>query len=62
MSIKKLIVEVIELAEEKTYVFPAGYKYSVFLDPETGKYYEPTASFEVTGEQLEDLFNEVDTE
>ena len=36
-----------------------GEKYFWFVDPETGKYYRPKISFEVTGNNLEDLFEEI---
>ena len=58
MSIKKLIVEEF-VAEGTEQPAKKGYKYSYFKDPETGKYYHPKSSFEVTGENLEDLFEEV---
>ena len=61
MSVKKLVVEEFEVApEQKVEVAQPGYKYSFFKDPETGKYYRPKSTFTVTGENLEDLFEEVE--
>ena len=37
-------------------------KLSYFTDPTTGKYYRPKSTFEVTGENLEELFEEVSTD
>jgi hypothetical protein len=58
MPIKKLIVEEFEAKGDEPQM-PAGGKYSYFKDPETGKYYNPKKTFEVTGENLEDLFEEI---
>lgn len=61
MSVKKLVVEEFEVTPEQEVEVPQpGYKYSYFKDPETGKYYRPKATFEVTGENLEKLFEEVE--
>jgi hypothetical protein len=60
MAIKKLVVEEFEVGEEPPEVAKKGYKYSYFKDPETGKFYRPKSTFEVTGENLEDLFVEVE--
>ena len=59
MAIKKLVVEEFEVGEEPPEVAEKGYKYSYFKDPETGRFYRPKSSFEVTGENLEDLFVEI---
>jgi hypothetical protein len=58
MSIKKLIVEEFEVTKDDKPPKP-GFWYSYFKDPDTGKWYRPKASFEVTGENLEELFDEV---
>ena len=59
---KKLIVveNVIEEEEVFTYKFNPGYRWTYFQDPETGKVYEPKSTFVVEGDNLEDLFVEVD--
>ena len=59
--IKKLVVVEFE-AEEDEIVreYKKGERYSWFQDPETGKYYRPRETFTVTGENLEDLFIEVE--
>ena len=59
MAIKRLVAEEIQLEEEKTITYPKGFKYVYFKDPETGKLYDPNTGFEVTGENLENLFHEV---
>jgi hypothetical protein len=59
MSIKKLVVVETEATENKEYTIEKGYKYSHFLDPETQKWYRPKLSFEVTGENLENMFEEI---
>jgi hypothetical protein len=62
MAIKKLVVDVIELSEEETWTYRPGYRYACFKDPETGKYYQPNVHFEVAGENLDELFDLVETE
>lgn len=59
--IKKLIVIEDEVTESKT-EYSKGEKYSYFQDPETGKYYRPKDTFIVSGENLDDLFVEVEDE
>lgn len=61
MSITKLVVEefVVKPGDEVEVAQP-GYKYSYFKDPETGKYYRPKSTFNVTGKNLEELFEEVE--
>ena len=60
--IKKLVIEAFEVDEEQEFTYPKGYKYSYFKDPETGKYYAPNPDFEVTGDNLETMFHEVEIE
>lgn len=57
--ITKLVVQEFENEKECICHYGKGEKYSYFVDPETGKYYRPKSSFKVTGENLEDLFDEV---
>lgn len=57
--IKKLIVEEFIIETERNIAFFPGEVYSHFKDPETGKYYRPKKSFSVTGENLEELFDEI---
>ena len=59
MTIKKLVAKDFEIEEEKTIVYEAGEVYSYFVDEETGKFYRPIDSFEVTGEDLDLMFVEV---
>lgn len=61
-EVKRLVVEEITVKEEKTYKVTPGYQYSVFKDPETGKYYRPKAGFTVSGEDLRDRFIDVTDE
>ena len=62
MPIKKLVVEELEVkdGEQEASKNKVGFKYSYFVDPETGKYYRPKSTYTVTGERLEDLFEEVE--
>ena len=60
--IAKLIVEEFETEEGQEVTYRKGYQYSYFKDPETGKYYVLNADFEVTGDNLEKLFHEVEVE
>lgn len=63
MSIKKLVVEEFEVSPgQEANVAQPGYRYSYFKDPETGKYYRPKKTYFVTGENLEFLFEEVQTD
>jgi len=39
-----------------------GFEFTYFMDPETKKLYKPNKSFEVTGDNLESLFQEVKPE
>lgn len=58
--IKKLVAkEFIIEEEEKTVTFPIGFKYIYLVDPETGKVYDPKPGWEVTGDNLEGLFQEI---
>jgi len=60
MAIKKLVVVEFTIEEGEMVVeYEMGEIYSYFVDPETGKYYRPKTTFEVTGDNLEDLFEEV---
>ena len=59
MSIKKLIVQEFENEKKCICEYDKGEKYSHFVDLETGKYYRPKANFEVTGENLETMFEEI---
>lgn len=59
MPIKKLIVKEFE-ATGKEPKAKQGFRFSYFHDPETGKWYRPKPTFEVTGENLEELFEEVE--
>ena len=61
MAIKKLIVVEQEITEQETHTYEPGETYAYFQDPETGKFYRPKPEFAVTGENLEDLFTEVDS-
>ena len=56
--ITKLVVKVFEVKVERIVIFKPGYKYTYLFDPETGIYYDPKPTFQVTGEHLEDLFEE----
>jgi hypothetical protein len=58
--ISKLIVAEFETDEELEIKYPKGYKYIYFKDPVTGKYYEPNPDFVITGDNLENLFHEVE--
>ena len=59
-KITKLVVEEFEVNESNP-AAPAdmGFKYSYFKDPLTGKYYRPKSTYEVTGDDLEQLFEEL---
>ena len=57
-NIKKLIVKEFEV-KESSGSLSVGAKYSYFQDPSTQKYYRPKEVFEVTGVELETLFEEV---
>ena len=63
--IKRLVAVEYEVTEE-TETLPAGMKYTLLVDPDTGKYYEPVPGWEVTGEDLSTMFveypREVDTD
>jgi hypothetical protein len=60
MSIKKLVVDEYEvLPGQEAVTYEVGYKYSYFVDQETGKHYRPKRGFSVTGDDLENLFEEV---
>ena len=58
MTVKKLVAKEFECEEETTYTKPAGFKYTYLVDPETGRFYEPLPGWEVTGDDLEELFRE----
>lgn len=58
--IKKLIAKEYVCEEDKTFTYPAGYRYIYFVDPETGKHYDPIPGWTVTGEALETVFREVE--
>lgn len=63
MPVKKLIV--IEYTVTKEMLAPerglqVGDKFSHFYDEETGKFYRPKDGYTVTGDNLEELFCEVD--
>lgn len=57
--IKKLVAIQHVQEQEKTHIYPAGHKSIYLIDPETGRYYEPNPGWEVTGENLEELFQEI---
>lgn len=60
--INKLVVKEFEVGvNEVPEIARPGYGYSFFQDPETGKWYRPRATFQVTGENLEELFIEIET-
>ncbi len=46
----------------REFVVKKGDQYIYLQDPETGKFYEPKPGWEVTGEDLEGLFQEILTE
>lgn len=43
----------------ETHSYEPGYRWTHFYDPLTGKFYMPKSTFVVTGDNLEDLFEEV---
>jgi hypothetical protein len=60
MSIKKLVVVEFEVGDgNPPTLADVGFKYSYFQDPLTGKYYRPKSTYEVTGDDLETLFEEL---
>ena len=56
--IKRLLAKEVTLDRKTTHVYPKGYSHTVLTDPKTGKQYEPNEGWEVTGENLEELFHE----
>ncbi len=58
MPVKKLVMRRGRMKKENTIIFPKGYEWLMFVDPETNIQYVPKESFVVTGENLEDLFDE----
>ena len=60
-KLKKLVVVEFTVDEQKTHVFESGYKYSYFYDEKTGKYYNPKSGYTVTGNDLSQLFDEVES-
>ena len=56
--ITKLVVMQYETEKDTVIRFTKGYKYVRFTDPNTGKVYSPSIGFTVTGNALEDSFNE----
>lgn len=61
--LKKLIVVEITVEKKAVNSYEPGHKYSVFQDPETGKYYRPVDGFTVIakeGSDLSDRFVETD--
>jgi len=61
--IKKLVVTTLyRICEEVQHPQRTGFEFTYFMDPETKKLYKPTKDFEVTGENLEGLFQEVKPE
>jgi hypothetical protein len=59
--IKKLVA-VEFTVDEDCEELELGEKYSYFVDPVTGKYYRPIDGFEITGDNLNDLFVEVESD
>lgn len=60
-KVTKLLVKEFVIPEDNSVKLPQpGFKYSYFFDPETGKYYRPKSTFEVTGDDLLTLFEEVE--
>ena len=57
--IKKLVAKEFVVEEQETVTFEEGFKYVYLVDPQTGKFYEPKPGYEVTGDKLEQLFEEV---
>ncbi len=50
---------VVEEGDPNSGAYPAGFRYIYLQDPETGTFYEPKPGWEVIGEDLADLFQEV---
>lgn len=59
--ITKLVVEEFEATGKEENV-AKGYKYSFFRDPKTGKFYRPKKNYQVTGDNLEEFFEEITDE
>ena len=57
--VKKLVVETYMLSEQDILALCLGHEVVCFVDPETGKIYNPNNDFEVTGDALETMFHEV---
>jgi len=55
--LKKLVAKMAQVTKGIVMVFPEGYRYIVLVDPETGESYVPKPGWEVTGENLLDLFD-----
>lgn len=60
METTKLVAVELEVDEEYSQVYPAGFKYVHFQDQTTGKWYKPKPGFEVHGENVLDLFDEIE--
>lgn len=58
---KKLVAKEFEVkAGVEPVAQPIGLKYTYLVDPETGKFYRPVNGWTVTGENLSEMFVEVD--
>ena len=58
--IKKLVVVSFTLDSDENGPIKDGRKQVYFRDPETMRLYEPNDDFEVTGENLEELFHSIE--
>ena len=59
--IKKLVAVELTVEAEEQLVYEVGSKHVYLQDPETGKFYTPKPGYEVTGEDLTALFDEVES-
>jgi hypothetical protein len=57
--IKKLVAVEFEVEKGEQLEYEVGDKYVYLQDPDTGKCYTPKPGYEVTGEDLAQLFDEV---
>jgi len=57
MSVKRLVAKEVIVVDEVQTTYLEGYKYVLLVDPETGETYSPKPGWEVTGENLENLFD-----
>lgn len=45
---KTLIAVEFEMVERQSVIYPAGFKHTLLMDPESGRFYEPVPGWEVT--------------